>query len=888
MTDLTIADLRVEYLENPVGIDVRIPRFSWIIIGKGRNRYQTAYRIEVFDEGRESGNKIWDSGQVCSNQTTHIEYNGDPLRSRCRYYWRIQIWDEDGEVSSWTPWAFWEMGLLNMEDWNGTWIGGLSDNAADFSRKTDSKEDFDSLTPSDYFRRSFFVKKAWRRARLYMTSRGVYIARLNGERVGNSWFSPGWTDYHQRIQYQTYNVTTLLNQGENVLGVILGTGWYSGYIGWEGQNHIYGSRPLVLGQLEIEYWDGEIDRIVTDSHWKYHEGPIRYSDLLMGEFYDARRELQGWDEPGFLLTGWASVHEKDISDSRLVADCTYSVLVTEMLLPDVVSVVDEKKWMVDMGQNMVGWVKIKAIGPSGSQITLRFGEMLTEDGKLYTENLRSAKATDTYILKGDGVETFEPHFTYHGFRYVEVLLSGAQISDLVGCVVHNALPWTGEFACSHELVNRLHHNIQWGQRGNFISVPTDCPQRDERLGWLADAHIFARTAMFNMDVSSFFTKWLTDVRDAQSRKGGFPDVAPRVVDMKDGAPGWGDAGVIIPWLMYLEYGDIRILSRSYSSMEKWLTYIEKANPDYLWCNSKNNNFGDWLAVGDDTPSDIVATAFWSYDAMIMAKVSKVLGRHEDALYYGRLFDAIRRAFQTAYVLDDGVVVGDTQTAYVLALAMNLIPPSLRAQTGYHLVKNIQDHSDHLTTGFIGVGYLCPVLSDVNYDSVAYKLLLNTTYPSWGYSIEHGATTMWERWDGFTEESGFQDPGMNSFNHYAFGSIGDWLYRYVVGINTHPEYPGFKGIVIYPHIDKRLEWVKSSYRSIHGMISVHWSYIDDIFTLRVTIPPNTTAQIYVPLLTERKLFERETNNDFSIISIDKEIDGYGLVLRGSGDYTFMSK
>ena len=531
----------------------------------------------------------------------------------------------------------------------------------------------------------------------------------------------------------------------------------------------------------------------------------------------------------------------------LVAQIGPPVRVTQHLPPRRVTRPAPGTYLYDLGQNMVGWARLKVKGPAGTAVRLRFGEILNPDGTLYTTNLRSARATDTYILKGHGVETWEPHFTFHGFRYVEVTgYPGRPRPDAVmGCVVGSDMPPAGKFICSQPMVNKLQHNIVWGQRGNFLSVPTDCPQRDERLGWMGDAQIFARTATYNRDVAAFYEKWMDDVDDAQSPSGGFSDVSPRLVDGSDGAPAWGDAGIIVPWTVYQAYGDTGILAAHWPAMTRWLGYITSVNPDGLWTRRRNNDFGDWLSIAADTPKDVLGTAYYAYDASLMARMARALGRTSEAARYDALFGHIKSAFNAAYVSPDGRIKGDTQTAYVLALRFNLLPDTLRPLAAQRLVADIAAKNNHLSTGFVGVGYLCPVLTETGHNDVAYRLLLNDTFPSWGYSIKQGATTIWERWDGYTKEKGFQDPGMNSFNHYSLGSVGQWLYQDVAGIDTDPNQPGFAHILIRPHPGPGLTQARAIYDSIRGRIACAWHTGGAGLTLDVTVPANTTATVFVP-------------------------------------------
>jgi len=892
--------LRCEYLTNPLGIDVARPHLSWVLEATGRARRQSAYRVLVASSLarlRAGEGDLWNSGRVEGDRSVHVAYAGVDLAAGRRCWWAVRVWDQDGAASPYSEPAWWEMGLWWPEDWQAAWIG--LDDASPAGAPADP--DLPGLMPSPYLRTTFTLVKPVRRARLYATARGVYEPRLNGRRVGDRVLAPGWTDYTKRIQYQTYDVGDLLRAGENALGAILGPGWYAGYLGFARQYGLYGARPQLLLQLHVEYDDGGADTVVSDGAWRGATGPILYSDPLMGEAYDARLESRGWDLPGYDDTGWRAVVVAARDATALVADRAEPVRVTEELAPVTVTPLDADTHIVDLGQNMVGWARLRVSGAAGVRVRLRFAEMLDADGRLYTANLRHARQTDTYILAGDGAEVFEPRFTFHGFRYVEVTgYPGALLAEVItGCVVGSDTPLAGTFACSDELVNRLQRNIVWGQRGNFLSVPTDCPQRDERLGWMGDAQIFARTAACNADVAAFFTKWLADVADAQAPDGAFPDIAPlpslHGIDLSHGAPAWGDASVIVPWTLYQVYGDTRVLEDRYDGMAHWLAYLAAANPDGLWVNKRGNDFGDWLALdgpdpanafGTATPKDLLATAYYAHDARLMSRVARVLGRDADAARYAALFDRVKAAFIGAYVSPDGRVAGDTQTGYVLALHMDLLPDQLRATAAGHLVEKIRDRGWRLTTGFVGVGYLLPALTEAGYDDVAYRLLRADTYPSWGYSIRHGATTIWERWDGWTAERGFEDPGMNSFNHYSLGSVGEWLYRYVAGIDVDPERPGYAHIVIHPRPGGGLTHARAAYDSIRGVIASAWRIADGVFSLQVTIPVNTTATVYLPAVERAVVTESGMPlSDAPGVTSARVQDGGAVVAVASGAYDF---
>ena len=897
---LTATHLRCEYLVNPLGIDVRTPRLSWEVEAtykEQRSLQQTAYQIVVsstpeallLDDG-----DLWSTGKVLSSQSAHIVYDGSTLNSQQICWWKVRVWDNHDQLSEYSNLASWEMGLLHDEDWLGQWIS-----AEEIVRLQDDYDEQDQqvlqekagLFASPYFRKIINLTQPVQKARLYITAKGLYEARINGQNVSTATFAPGWTDYNHRIQYQTYDVTTQLQAGENALGVILGSGWYCGYVGFKDDHsyHHYGTEPAFLYQLQIDYSDGSNETFISNASWLSTTGPIIYSDFLAGEIYDARRELAGWDQPGYADEQWAGVQSLPGDNIPLIAEHNEPVRVTEILRPRHINEVRPGTFIFDLGQNMVGWVRLRVTGRAGTRVQLRFAEILNPDGTIYTTNLRSARATDTYILKGEGEEIFEPHFTFHGFRYVEVTGYPGQpeLDSITGCVIHSDTPATGSFTCSSPLVNQLQHNIIWGQRGNFLSVPTDCPQRDERLGWMGDAQIFVRTASYNMDVAAFFSKWMDDVEDAQTEDGGFSDVAPRLIVQTNGAPAWGDAGIIVPWTIYQMYGDTQIIERHYDAMVHWLNYLDKANPDHLWRNNLNNNYGDWLSIAADTPKDVLATAYFAYDAQLLAQMARAIGREEDALRFEQLYRDICSAFCQAFVDQDGRIQGATQTVYVVALQMNLLPSDLRPVAARHLVEAIEAKNWHLSTGFVGVGYLCPVLTEAGYPDIAYRLLNNDTFPSWGYSIRHGATTIWERWDGWTEEKGFQDPGMNSFNHYSLGSIGQWLYQYVAGIDVDRKQPGFQDIRIQPYPGGGLTEVKATYHSLHGLISSAWTQDEGRFTLQVSIPANTRATISLPASNPEAILEsgkaaREAEGVNFV-----GIEGSRIIFEvGSGDYQFI--
>jgi alpha-L-rhamnosidase len=743
--------------------------------------------------------------------------------------------------------------------------------------------------PASLLRREFKVAKPVRAARIYSSALGSYQLYVNGKRAGADILAPGWTDYRKRIVYQVYDVTSQLRQGGNAIGAILGDGWYASGLTWNQSRYNFGPPPVrILVQLEIEYTDGSHDSVVSDASWKATQSPILSSEIYNGENYDARLEAAGWDQPSFSESDsdaeWSPAVAAASPAAPLVAQDYQPIQVEERLRPKTLNSPSPGVFIFDLGQNMVGWERLHVSGPAGTKIQLRFGEVLKPDGELYTENLRSADATDTYILRGGGEEIFEPHFTFHGFRYIEVTgYPGTPPSDAVeGVVFHTAAPFTIQFHTASAMVNQLWSNILWGQRGNFLSVPTDCPQRDERLGWMGDAEVFWRTASYNANLAAFSHKFTADIRDAQVASGGFTDVSPMVGDVTNSVAGWADAGVIIPWTAYVQYADSRILEENWDAMERWMAHLESANPNHLWLKERGNDYGDWLAIGSETSKDLIATAFWAYDATLMVRMAKALGRPQEERKYTDLFGQISKAFEETYVKPDGTIGSGSQTSDVLALHMNLLQEDQRAKVVEKLVKDIEAHDWHLTTGFLGTPYLLLELSKSGHSEVAYRLLLQTTYPSWGYMIAHGATTMWERWNG---DQMMGDSSMNSYNHYAYGAVAEWLYRYVAGIDEDATDPGFHRIVLHPQFDASLGEASGTYESPYGKITSAWKVSGASTTWTIAIPANTTALIYFPAGAETILEGGKDVKQSPGISFVRQEDGSAVYGASSGSYNF---
>ena len=880
IAQLKVVNLLCENRVDPIGLDVTQPRFSWQLQSDRRNVMQTAYEIVVAPHPSFKA-IVWSSGKINADQSVHVPYGGPALQAGHTYYWTLKVWDDKGKMAGAS--AQWTMGLLNQSDWKAKWI------SPGFVEDTINR-------PSPIFRKEFICAKKIRYATAYITSHGLYQASINGKKVGDAYLTPGWTSYNKRLQYQTYDITNLLQQGNNAIGVVLGNGWYRGTIGFSNNKNVYGKDISLLLQIDVEFIDGIHQQIISDESWKSSTSAIRYAEIYNGETIDDRAEKTGWQNVGYNDADWPGVQVMSFTKETLIATYNEPVRKHETFKPVKIFTTPLGEHVIDFGQNLVGWVVVKAKGNSGDTVTIQHAEVLDKNGDFYTENLRAAKATDHYILRGGEEETFEPHFTFHGFRYIKItgLKGPIEADNFTAVALYSGMEPTGSFSCSNSLLNQLQHNIQWGQKGNFLDVPTDCPQRDERLGWTGDAQVFSRTAAFNMKVNNFFAKWLKDLAADQASNGAIPFVIPNILGQPIGATGWADAGTIIPWNMYLAYGDKKILEQQYNSMKAWVGYMKNASKNDLW--NTGFHFGDWLFYSLDndnigrsaiTDKYLIAQCFFAYSTQILINTATVLGNTDDVNYYTDLLRKVKEAFMREYVTESGRLVSSTQTAYVLALNFDMLPENMRAQAVDRLVQNISDYGNHLTTGFLGTPYLCHVLSRFGRTDVAYKLLLQDSYPSWLYPVKMGATTIWERWNGIRPDSSFASATMNSFNHYAYGAIGDWMYRVAAGLDTYTDGAGYKHIKIQPHVGGGLSNVAADLETYYGKLSSHWKVENGQTVYDIEIPANTTADIFLPAAAATQIEEggKPLTDEMKIAA---PANGVIKITVGSGKYSFVVK
>lgn len=839
-------DLRVEGLVDANQIDHPNPHFSWRL---GQHPEMAELAIPLFYQIRlapiDGSGKELGEAQVSDwiewNRRPAVRYPGCRLLPRTAYAWQVRLSDGANAQGEWSARHRFATGLLG-EVWPAPWIG----NGQSLTRG--------QTAPARYFRTQFDLPSQPVGARLFLCALGLVEPWLNGRPVTSDLFLPGWPDYRRRVYYVAYDVTSLLQLGANGWGMILGDGWYSGTLlpGFQ-----FGQEPLFSAFIDLLQADGSRSILSPRLCWEWtNDGPVTMQSIYHGECYDARKELGDWNHPRApTRASWkpASVFASDYG-LPLPFACTARVAEPvrrqEWRLPETIRRTAKSSHIIDFGQNVVGWVRLKVRAAAGQTVRLRFAEMLDADGSLYLANLRRAKANATYTAKGSGLEEWEPRMTYFGFRYVELTGLEELLPDaLTAVVIHVNVPISGAFDCSDPLLNKLHSNTLWSLKGNFLEVPTDCPQRDERLGWTGDAQVFASTALYSMQAANFFRQWLTALRDGvrDGPGGGAPDVAP-FTGFFHGNAGWGEAGIIVPWKVWLHTGDSRVLEENLPSIQYQLEMMALEAPAGL--RMRPMVYGDWLSpgypLGKAPPRDeLIATAYFAHAAALAAKMAHALGRTALAESNEALHRQSMDAFQKAFILPDGRMVDDVQTAYLLALAFDLTGPALRSKVAAQLVRTIAEKDFHPSTGFLGTSLLAPVLTSIGRSDLAYQLVMQRTFPGWLYPILQGATTIWERWDSWDPQKGFHQEGMNSFNHYAYGSVVSWFYETVCGLQPLEEAPGWQLFRVAPQPGGGLSRAAARILTPYGEAASSWQIGDEVFRLKVRVPPSTLARVILP-------------------------------------------
>ncbi len=821
--------LTCEHMENPIGIDVEKPRFSWKYSTEKNDSMQASYRITIATD-EDFSDVVWDTKTVKSDKSLLVKYDGKPLCSCTKYYFKVEVCDNHGDSD--IAVASFETAFMSKGQWQAKYIC--------------APEQTEHLQT---FYKAINVDKKVKSARLYATSLGIYEAYLNGKRIGDLRFTPGFTSYNNRLQYQTYDITDLLVEGDNIIEATVANGWYKGPLAYQDNINIFGDTRAFLGQITVCYEDGTTDTIVTDSSWKIAQSPILMSELYNGETYDARMEKKLTAND---LESLPNANEYEHTFDTLEAQNTVPVKEIEVVTAKEYIETPKGEKIIDFGQNLTGYVRFKVRGKAGEKVVIRHAEILDKDGNFYTENYRTAVSIIDYTLRGDWQECYNPHLSFQGFRYIRLDEYPGEIclENFEAVVVHSDMKKTGTFKCSDDMVNQLQSNILWGQKGNFLDLPTDCPQRDERLGWTGDAQVFVPTACFNMDVASFFTKWLKDMKAESSRERGVPHVVPHVLhDGAYAATGWSDAAVICPWTIYVRYADVGILEENYSLMQDWVEYM-KAQGDDPYLYNTGFQYGDWLALERPdwlsfgmTPTDLIATAYFAYSTQILYKTAKILGKNADYANYKKLYKKIVKRFHEEFVTSTNRLAGGTQTTYILPMQLGIIGGKIKERAINDLLKTFSD-GVYLRTGFLGTPYFCSALSENGHIDMAYKLFLRKEFPSWLYPVSKGATTIWERWEGIQVDGTPGPAHMNSYNHYAYGAVGNWMYSNICGIKCDEEKPGYKHIVFAPQVGEELEYATAGLESPYGAIVSSWEKQGDTVKYVFTVPANTTATICI--------------------------------------------
>ncbi|WP_044202093.1 alpha-L-rhamnosidase [Echinicola pacifica] len=885
-----------EGFKNPLGFYDAAPTFSWKLPQTNTLKSQSAYQIvmasspELLPEEAD----IWDSEKQATDQSTWVNYGGGKLSSRQKVYWQVRYWSQEGKESQWSEINNFELGLLSNKDWQARWVG--------LPTAKDSIKGVGNflMHRPQYLRNQFDLPSNVRSARLYITAKGIFDVHLNGEDVSDDVMPPGWTPYNKRIETLTYDVTDQLSSGKNTLAVELASGWHSGRISRGTAIYDNFASPKLLCQLEITLEDGSQKVILSDQNWKGSTaGPIRLAGIYDGEVYDANYEIPNWMANDFDDASWARVEVEELDDEVLLEPKRHTAVKQKLEVP-VAEIVAENDTaaIFDFGQNMVGVPLIDVPMRKGDTLRIRFSEMLAPDGSFYTDNYRSALSTDLYIAAEDKNVQWSPKFTFHGYRYIE--LTGFDPSRkprknwLTGLVQYSDIEQQGTFTSSNEKLNQLQSNIIWGLRSNFFDIPTDCPQRDERLGWTGDAQVIAPTSIFNFDMHAFWAAWLQSLRETQSEheNGLIPFIIPDVLQNNNASSGWGDAGVIIPWDIYMRTGDKAILAENYDMMKKWIAYHESVSENYI---STMFSFADWLQPfpanenkKGDTPARLINTAYFAHAAHLTSRIAGILEKTEDQQKYEDLYKTVSNAFEQEFFEEDGSIKEGqgTQTGYLLAIEFDLLSEEKKPKAITHLLAKIHEADDHLRTGFLGTPLLFKVLDELGEIDLMYRILFQESYPSWFYSINQGATTMWERWNSYSKTEGYNSESMNSLNHYAYGAIGEWMYERIAGIQLAA--PGYKSIRIAPMPHEKLSAAAATLDTPYGKVASSWEHKGSAFHLEITVPPNTSAMVILPANTGKPLTvdgrALEENPEVKLVNTEKQ----AFTLRvPAGTYRFQS-
>lgn len=874
--------LRCEHLENPLGIDVTRPRLSWLVEERSRKsevrgQQQTAYRMLVASSPEllaQDRGDLWDSGEVCSDQSTFIEYDGVPLQSRMRCFWKVKVWvtscapPNPAAASAWSEAAHWSMGLLAQDDWSAQWIG--SPTAA-------------MVEPAPLLRKAFALERSITRVTAYISGLGYYELSLNGRKVGDRVLDPKFTRYDRRVLYVTYDVTAQVRAGANAVGVMLGNGWYNYHVKnpWHFDEAPWRDKPRLLFQLEIEYADGSTQAVVSDGSWQHATGAVRFDGMLNGEVYDARLVKDGWDTAGYDDSAWAAAKVVDAPKGRLVAQMIEPIRIVEVIKPISLTQPKPGVYIYDLGQNLAGAARLTVTGPAGTAVKMQYAELLHPDGTLDPTNIDTfcesgEFQTEHYILQGGGTETWQARFMYYGFQYVQVTGFPGEptLENLVGLVMHTDVANAGGFECSNALLNRIQHCNRWSYLNNFHGYPTDCPHR-EKIGWTGDAHIAGATGLYNFDPMAVFTEWLRDFADEQRPSGELPGIIPTGGWGYErwGGPAWCSALVLIPWYMYQYRGDVRILAEHYEIMQRYVDYLTESSPDGI----NGQGMGDWFPAKTETPVDLTSTAYYYTDALILSRIAEILGRHADEVKYAQLAAAVRQAFNRRFFdPDTGQYCGGTQTADSCALYHGLVEAPELETVVRNLAANVVRNDQHLDCGILGAKSVLHALADNGQVDLAYQLAAQPTWPSWGDMVRQGATTLWEGWNA----------DVGTHNHVMLGDISAWFFKVLAGIDTDPEGPGFKRIIIRPRLAGDLTWVRAHHDSLHGRIVCNWQREGSTLTMEVTIPLNTTATVHVPASDPAAI--RESGNPVATSAGVKFLgleDGAAIYQVGSGYYRF---